>query len=171
MTCCARLKGSTPQWRAFNCPIRYFLHKASGRGRQSQAAAWVSSILHGAHALPSAHPTRRSYMQYYHADVFCKDPMTGNGLTVFIAKAFPQSAVMQQIAREFRQFETIFLVRRGDALLMRASLPLRKNWISAGHPHSGRCRGCAARIFAGGLQHGSVQPEQQAGFCFLHSAG
>jgi len=73
-------------------------------------------------------------MQYYHADVFCKEPMTGNGLTVFIAKAFPQSAVMQQIAREFRQFETIFLVRRGDAAFDARIFTVEEELDFAGHP-------------------------------------
>ena len=73
-------------------------------------------------------------MQYYHADVFCKKPMTGNGLTVFIAKAFPESAVMQQIAREFRQFETIFLVRRGDAVFDARIFTIEEELDFAGHP-------------------------------------
>ena len=73
-------------------------------------------------------------MQYYHADVFCKEPMTGNGLTVFIAKAFPQSAVMQRISREFRQFETIFLVRRGDAAFDARIFTVEEELDFAGRP-------------------------------------
>lgn len=73
-------------------------------------------------------------MQYYHADVFCKEPMTGNGLTVFIAKAFPESAVMQQIAREFKQFETIFLVRRGDTAFDARIFTVEEELDFAGHP-------------------------------------
>ena len=73
-------------------------------------------------------------MLYYHADVFCKDPMTGNGLTVFIAPAFPERAVMQQIAREFRQFETIFLVRRSDAVFDARIFTVEEELDFAGHP-------------------------------------
>lgn len=73
-------------------------------------------------------------MLYYHADVFCKEPMTGNGLTVFVAKAFPESAVMQQLAREFRQFETIFLVRRGDAVFDARIFTTEEELDFAGHP-------------------------------------
>ena len=73
-------------------------------------------------------------MQYYHADVFCKEPMTGNGLTVFITKAFPENAVMQQIARKFRQFETIFLVRRGDAAFDARIFTVEEELDFAGHP-------------------------------------
>ena len=73
-------------------------------------------------------------MLYYHADVFCKEPMTGNGLTVFVAKAFPERAVMQQIAREFRQFETIFLVRRGEAFFDARIFTVEEELDFAGHP-------------------------------------
>ena len=73
-------------------------------------------------------------MQYYHADVFCKEPMTGNGLTVFIAKAFPERAVMQQLAREFRQFETIFLVQRSDAVFDARIFTVEEELDFAGHP-------------------------------------
>ena len=73
-------------------------------------------------------------MQYYHADVFCNEPMTGNGLTVFIAKAFPERTVMQQIAREFRQFETIFLVQRSDAIFDARIFTVEEELDFAGHP-------------------------------------
>lgn len=73
-------------------------------------------------------------MLYYHADVFCKEPMTGNGLTVFIAPAIPERAVMQQIAREFRQFETIFLVRRSDAVFDARIFTVEEELDFAGHP-------------------------------------
>ena len=73
-------------------------------------------------------------MRYYHADVFCKKPMTGNGLTVFIAKTFPDRANMQQLAREFRQFETIFLVQRGDAIFDARIFTVEEELDFAGHP-------------------------------------
>lgn len=74
------------------------------------------------------------FMLYYHADVFCNRPMTGNGLTVFIAPAFPQSAVMQEIAREFRQFETIFLVPRGKNVFDARIFTVEEELDFAGHP-------------------------------------
>lgn len=73
-------------------------------------------------------------MLYYHADVFCKGPMTGNGLTVFIAPAFPQIAVMQKIAQEFRQFETIFLVPRGKNVFDARIFTVEEELDFAGHP-------------------------------------
>lgn len=73
-------------------------------------------------------------MQYFHADVFCKQPLTGNGLTVFMAQAFPQGAVMQKIAQEFRQFETIFLVRRGENIFDARIFTVEEELDFAGHP-------------------------------------
>lgn len=73
-------------------------------------------------------------MLYYHADVFCKEPMTGNGLTIFIAPVFPERAVMQQIAQEFRQFETIFLVRRSDVVFDARIFTVEEELDFAGHP-------------------------------------
>lgn len=48
-------------------------------------------------------------MKYYHADVFSKGPLSGNGLTVMICDEFPDDQQMQSIAKELKQFETIFL--------------------------------------------------------------
>ena len=73
-------------------------------------------------------------MQYFHADVFCKQPLTGNGLTILIAGAFPPSAVMQKIAQEFRQFETIFLVRRGENVFDARIFTVEEELDFAGHP-------------------------------------
>lgn len=73
-------------------------------------------------------------MLYFHADVFCKQPMTGNGLTVFIAKAFPQPDVMQRMAQEFRQFETIFLVQRGQNIFDARIFTVEEELDFAGHP-------------------------------------
>ena len=73
-------------------------------------------------------------MLYYHADVFCKQPMTGNGLTVIIAQDFPESAVMQSMAREFRQFETIFLVRRSENTFDARIFTVEEELDFAGHP-------------------------------------
>ena len=73
-------------------------------------------------------------MLYFHADVFCKQPMTGNGLTVIIAKAFPPREVMQRMAQEFRQFETIFLVQRGSNIFDARIFTVEEELDFAGHP-------------------------------------
>ena len=73
-------------------------------------------------------------MLYFHADVFCKQPMTGNGLTVIVAKAFPHSDAMLRIAQEFRQFETIFLVQRGSNIFDARIFTVEEELDFAGHP-------------------------------------
>lgn len=73
-------------------------------------------------------------MLYFHADVFCKQPMTGNGLTVIIAKAFPPREAMQRMAQEFRQFETIFLVQRGANSFDARIFTVEEELDFAGHP-------------------------------------
>ncbi|MTJ92312.1 MAG: PhzF family phenazine biosynthesis protein [Desulfovibrio sp.] len=73
-------------------------------------------------------------MLYFHADVFCKEPMTGNGLTVIVADTFPQSDVMQRMAQEFRQFETIFLVQRGQSVFDARIFTVEEELDFAGHP-------------------------------------
>lgn len=108
-------------------------------------------------------------MQYFHADVFCKQPMTGNGLTVFIAKAFPQPHVMQRMAQEFRQFETIFLVQSGQNVFDARIFTVEEELDFAGHPILGaaavvrqECTGAAADIvFNLGSRQVSVACTQQ----------
>ena len=73
-------------------------------------------------------------MLYFHADVFCKQPMTGNGLTVIITKAFPPREAMQRMAQEFRQFETIFLVQRGANSFDARIFTIEEELDFAGHP-------------------------------------
>ena len=73
-------------------------------------------------------------MLYFHADVFCKQPMTGNGLTVIIAKAFPPHEAMQRMAQEFRQFETIFLVQNGSNSFDARIFTVEEELDFAGHP-------------------------------------
>ena len=111
-------------------------------------------------------------MQYYHADVFCNEPMTGNGLTVFIAKAFPERTVMQQIAREFRQFETIFLVQRSDAVFDARIFTVEEELDFAGHP----VLGAAAVVQCEFLQEASrtvllnLNSKQVSVFCTMQGA-
>ena len=73
-------------------------------------------------------------MLYFHADVFCKHPMTGNGLTVIVAKSFPHHETMQRMAQEFRQFETIFLVQRAQNVFDARIFTVEEELDFAGHP-------------------------------------
>src|SRR5699024_7414095 len=51
-----------------------------------------------------------SSYEYAHVDVFTCRRLEGNGLAVvFCPEAFPAPVTMLEIAREFKQFETIFV--------------------------------------------------------------
>lgn len=88
-------------------------------------------------------------MIYYHADVFGSGPLTGNGLTVFIAKSFPQSGFMQKAAQEFKQFETIFLVREGENSFSARIFTVEEELAFAGHPVLGAAAALCREFFGG----------------------
>lgn len=52
-------------------------------------------------------------MIYYHVDVFSFESLSGNGLTVIFHERDLEVPLMQKIAQEFKQFETIFLKKIG----------------------------------------------------------
>jgi trans-2,3-dihydro-3-hydroxyanthranilate isomerase len=45
----------------------------------------------------------------FHVDVFATDPLTGNGLTVFLGADQWPAPIMQRLTQEMKQFESIFL--------------------------------------------------------------
>ena len=73
-------------------------------------------------------------MRYFHVDVFCKGAFTGNGLTVMILEEFLTREKMQIIAKEFKQFETIFLVRLGEKDFQARIFTVEEELDFAGHP-------------------------------------
>jgi two-component system sensor histidine kinase YesM len=52
-------------------------------------------------------------MEYYHVDVFSREPFAGNGLTVILTSQELDEEFMQKTAQELKQFETIFLIKKG----------------------------------------------------------
>ena len=50
-------------------------------------------------------------LAYRHVDVFSRRALHGNGLVVVLDAEDLPAAVMQQLTREVRQFETAFLAR------------------------------------------------------------
>src|SRR5258708_10208596 len=48
-------------------------------------------------------------LEYRHVDVFSRRALRGNGLVVVLNAQNLSSAVMQEVTREVRQFETAFL--------------------------------------------------------------
>lgn len=72
---------------------------------------------------------------YYHMDVFSRTPMNGNGVIVFPKADGLDSATMQAITREMRQFESIFLTPGAHANQMHARIYTMEEELDfAGHP-------------------------------------
>jgi PhzF family phenazine biosynthesis protein len=76
-----------------------------------------------------------SGLKYRHVDVFSSKPLSGNGVTVFrLRKALP-ATVMQQITREMRQFESIFVLQKARSQTIRAWVfTMEEELDFAGHP-------------------------------------
>ena len=75
-------------------------------------------------------------LEYQHVDVFSRRALRGNGLVVVLGAAGLTAAVMQDVTREIRQFETVFLT---DVDLAGRSARLRiftedEELDFAGHP-------------------------------------
>lgn len=73
-------------------------------------------------------------MKYFHVDVFSKRPPGGNGLTVI----FPDKPLSDQkcldIAREFNQFESIFLYPMDEGVFQARIFTVDEELMFAGHP-------------------------------------
>lgn len=73
-------------------------------------------------------------MKYFHVNVFSKRPLGGNGLTVI----FPNQPLSEQrcldIAREFNQFESIFLYPMDDGVFRARIFTVDEELMFAGHP-------------------------------------
>ena len=73
-------------------------------------------------------------MLIYHADVFSKRPYAGNGLTVVLYEHELDKKVMQSIACEFKQFETIFLHKLQADVYEAKIFTVEEELDFAGHP-------------------------------------
>ena len=74
-------------------------------------------------------------LKYHHVDVFTSKPLSGNGVTVFwLGEALP-GAVMQELTREMRQFESIFVLPEKRPHTVRAWVfTMEEELDFAGHP-------------------------------------
>src|SRR5689334_10945995 len=74
-------------------------------------------------------------LKYHHVDVFSSKPLSGNGVTVFhLRKALP-ATVMQELTREMRQFESIFVLQKARSQTVRAWVfTMEEELDFAGHP-------------------------------------
>ena len=90
-------------------------------------------------------------MKIVHVDVFSKGPFSGNGLTVvFVEKELSQE-MMQQIACEFKQFETIFLTEKTKDSYVARIFTMQEELDFAGHP----ILGAAAVVHKENFEHES----------------
>lgn len=84
-------------------------------------------------------------MIYYHVDVFSKGPLTGNGLTVLLCDTMPSADIMQKIAKEMKQYETIFLCRRKTHEYDARIFTVEEELQFAGHPILGAAAAVCAQ--------------------------
>lgn len=74
-------------------------------------------------------------MKYYHVDVFTEQAMNGNGLTVVFPERELKSTTLLKIAREFKQFETIFIYPpKEDGSFPIRIFTIEEELAFAGHP-------------------------------------
>jgi len=74
-------------------------------------------------------------LPFWLVDVFASQPLSGNGLSVFLLDDDLPKHVMQSITQEMRQFETIFLQRTDQPSKFNARIFTMEEELSfAGHP-------------------------------------
>ncbi len=73
-------------------------------------------------------------MKYYHVDVFTSEPLLGNGLTVVFPEKDLEYNRMLNITREFRQFETIFILPKENGCYPIRIFTVDEELEFAGHP-------------------------------------
>ena len=72
---------------------------------------------------------------YHHVDVFSSRPLSGNGVTVFRLREALSTAVMQELTRKMRQFESIFVLQKARSQTVRAWVfTMEEELDFAGHP-------------------------------------
>jgi trans-2,3-dihydro-3-hydroxyanthranilate isomerase len=74
-------------------------------------------------------------LKYHHVDVFSSKPLSGNGVTVFRLREALPTTVMQELTREMRQFESIFVLQESRPQFIRAWVfTMEEELDFAGHP-------------------------------------
>jgi trans-2,3-dihydro-3-hydroxyanthranilate isomerase len=94
----------------------------------------------------------------YHVDVFATQPLTGNGLTVFLDTAEWSVSRMQNLTREMKQFESIFLSDVSSRGATARVFTAEEELPFAGHPVLG----------AAVVLHRTQTPEANEGFWVLN---
>jgi PhzF family phenazine biosynthesis protein len=73
-------------------------------------------------------------MDYFHVDVFTEEVLSGNGLIVVFCNQELEDHLMLNLAKEFKQFETIFLRRKEDHIFCARIFTVDEELDFAGHP-------------------------------------
>lgn len=72
--------------------------------------------------------------RYYQVNVFSKQPFSGNGCTVFLEAANKEQALLQNITKEMRQYESIFLEKPIENRIKARIFTMQEELDFAGHP-------------------------------------
>ncbi len=86
-------------------------------------------------------------MIFYHADVFSSKGLSGNGLTVIFHEEELEAELMQKIAQEFKQFETIFLREMGEKCFRARIFTVEEELSFAGHPILGAASAIHEKLY------------------------
>jgi PhzF family phenazine biosynthesis protein len=88
-------------------------------------------------------------LPFWLVDVFAREPLSGNGLSVFLLDDELPTPVMQRVTHEMRQFETIFLGRIGRTSRFRARIfTMEEELPFAGHPVIGAAALLHAELYS-----------------------
>jgi len=89
-------------------------------------------------------------LKYHHVDVFSSKPLSGNGVTVFHLRKSLSTEIMQEITREMRQFESIFVLQGAKSHTVRAWVfTMEEELDFAGHPILGAAAALHEEAMAG----------------------
>lgn len=87
-------------------------------------------------------------MIYYHVDVFSDKALSGNGLTVVFHDENMEAQYMQDIAKEFKQFETIFLRQVENKSFRARIFTVEEELDFAGHPILGATAAIHEKLYS-----------------------
>jgi trans-2,3-dihydro-3-hydroxyanthranilate isomerase len=89
-------------------------------------------------------------LKYHHVDVFSSKPLSGNGVTVFLLRKALPGGLMQELTREMRQFESIFVLQEARSQTVRTWVfTMEEELDFAGHPAPGAAAALHEETMAG----------------------
>lgn len=108
-------------------------------------------------------------LEFHHVDVFATGPLTGNGLAVFLDAGEAGAATMQELTREMRQFESVFLSEITASGAAARIFTVDEELPFAGHPvlgaaavlHRTQAPGADMREWVLRLAHGPIAVRTQ----------